>query len=249
MSPRVRLAVFLAAAAGLAALLGWGVAGLPAFGRYEGAYGLVLNRTAVQERKATNVPTAVNFDYRSLDTLGEEFILFTAAVGLAVILRSRREEEQRPPSTVAEIEREVRASDATRVVGIPLVGSTVVLGLYVVTHGHLSPGGGFQGGVVLAAALLLVYLTGEYLTMRRVRPWPLIESTKSVGAGGLAALGLVGLIGGAAYFENVLPLGPVGELRSGGIIPLANAIVALEVAAAFVMVFSEFLEQALVVRR
>ena len=57
-----------------------------------------------------------------------------------------------------------------RTLAIVLVGPTVVTGFYIVAHGHLTPGGGFQGGVVLATALLLVYLAGEYSFMRRAAP-------------------------------------------------------------------------------
>jgi multicomponent Na+:H+ antiporter subunit B len=247
VSPRTRLAVFLAAGTGLAVLLAWGVAELPDFGVYRGPYGLVLDRTAVAARHAANLPTAVNFDYRAIDTLGEEFILFSAAIGLAIILRARREGEERAPSgRVAE--RAVAASDTTRVAGLGLVGATLLLGLYVVTHGHLTPGGGFQGGVVLAGALLLVYLSGGYVTVRRLSPWAAIEACEGAGAGGFAALGVAGLVAGAAFFDNVLPLGHVGDSVVGGTIPLANVVVGIEVGAAFAMVFSELLEQALVVR-
>jgi hypothetical protein len=77
MSSGTRRAVFLPAAAVVAAVLVWGLTGLPGFGHYRGPYGLVLNDVAVQERHMTNVVTAVVFDYRGFDTLGEEFILPT----------------------------------------------------------------------------------------------------------------------------------------------------------------------------
>lgn len=246
MSLRARTGLFAAAGAVFAALLLWGLAGLPDFGDYRGPYGLVLNERAIGERHVTNLPTAVNFDYRAIDTLGEEFILFAAALGMAVILRFRRDRESRAPARAQALG---RATDAPRLVGLALVGPLLLLGLYVVAHGHLTPGGGFQGGVVLAGALLLVFLAGEYATMRRFRPWTVIELTESLGAGGYAVIGLAGLIGAGSFFANVVPLGPVGVLQSGGTIPLANLAVSLEVTAAFVMVFSELLEQSLVVHR
>jgi multicomponent Na+:H+ antiporter subunit B len=75
MTRRPRLAVFAVGVAGLAALLGWGISGLPAFGHFQGGYGNLLLREAVPERHGTNVVTAIVFDYRGFDTLGEEFIL------------------------------------------------------------------------------------------------------------------------------------------------------------------------------
>jgi multicomponent Na+:H+ antiporter subunit B len=61
-------------------------------------------------------------------------------------------------------------------------------------------------------------------------------------------VGLLGLLTGAAYLANVLPLGTAGDLASGGTIPLANMAVALAVAAGFVLILSEFLEQTLALR-
>lgn len=89
MSPRVRLIAFLAAAVVLATLLIAGMRGLPEFGHYRGPYGDVINAVAVDERHVTNMATAVNFDYRAFDTLGEEYILFAAVTGLALLLRRR----------------------------------------------------------------------------------------------------------------------------------------------------------------
>src|SRR5439155_1501935 len=84
MSRNVRLGLFAAAGAMLAALLVWGFTGLPAFGDFQGEYGWILNDVAGHERHVTNVVASVVFDYRGFDTLGEEFILF-AAVGVAAL--------------------------------------------------------------------------------------------------------------------------------------------------------------------
>jgi multicomponent Na+:H+ antiporter subunit B len=123
-----------------------------------------------------------------------------------------------------------------------------VTGLYIVAHGHLTPGGGFQGGVVLATALLLVFLAAEYSFLRRAAPNSVIEVSEAVGAGAFALIGLAGVIGGAAFLENVLPLGGIGALNSAGTVPLINLSVGLEVAAGFVLIIVEFLEQTLMVR-
>src|ERR671937_2475515 len=90
MTRSVRLAVFAVAGAGLAALLFWSLAGLPDLGHYHWPYGKVLNAVVVDERHTTNVVGAVVFDYRGIDTLGEEFILFSAVLGVALLLRRER---------------------------------------------------------------------------------------------------------------------------------------------------------------
>lgn len=249
MTPRLRRRVFLAAAAVAGVLLLWGLTGLPDYGVYNGPYGDVLNRVAVAERKATNVVASVTFDYRGVDTMGEEYILFAAVLGVAILLRAQRDETEQPPDEDAADRHAPATSNAVRVVGLALVGPVVLFGGYVVTHGHLTPGGGFQGGVVLATAALLVYLSGEYVTLRRVSPEVLGDLAESTGAAGYVAVGLLGVAAGATFLANVLPLGQPGALLSAGTIPVLNLAVGLEVAGGFVLLLYEFLEQTLVIRR
>ena len=249
MTPAVRRRVFLVAAAVAGALLVWGLSGLPDYGIYQGPYGDVLNAVAVGERHATNVVAAVTFDYRGIDTMGEEYILFAAVIGVAILLRAQRDEREEAPDEDAADRRAPGTSNAVRVLGLALLGPVVLFGIYLVAHGHLSPGGGFTGGVVLATGALLVYLSGEYVTLRRVRPAPMIDVAASTGTAGFVSVGFLGLAAGAAFLQNVLPLGQPGTLLSSGMIPLINLAVGLEVAAGFVLLLSEFLEQTLILRR
>jgi multicomponent Na+:H+ antiporter subunit B len=249
LSFAARKRLFLVAAAGLAFLLVWSLGGLPDFGDYHGIYGLMLNHVAVPERHATDVITAVNFDYRGFDTLGEEFILFAAVIGLALLLRERRDEEEGPPDDDAVGRQVSGASAIVRLITVVLVGPTVVLSIYITVHGHLTPGGGFQGGVVAATALLLVYLGGEYVALRRVRPLAAVEITKAIGAASFVLIGVGGLIFTSAFLENFLPLGTIGDVFSAGTIPLLSVAVGFEVTGGFVLLLSEFLDQTLVLRR
>jgi multicomponent Na+:H+ antiporter subunit B len=249
VTPVLRRRVFVAAAAVAGALLLWGLTGMPSYGIYPGPYGDVLNEVAVAERHATNVVAAVAFDYRAFDTLGEEFILFAAVIGVAVLLRAQRDEVEEPPDEDAADRRAPGTSNAVRVLGLAMLGPTVLFGLYVVTHGHLSPGGGFSGGVMLATGALLVFLSGEYVTLRRVRPEALIDVATATGTAAFVGVGFVGLVAGGAFLYNALPLGQPGTLPSAGTIPLINLAVAVEVAGGLVLLPSEFLEQTLVLRR
>lgn len=250
MSTRVRLRVFVVAALGLAALLIWAVRGLPGFGRYPGPYGDAVNGQAVQQRHTTDTVSAVNFDYRGVDTIGEEFILFVAATGVAVLLRAQRgEKEESSQSDDRQTGRRVPpTSDAVRNVMLASVGPLVVLGMYVVTHGQVSPGGGFQGGTIMASAFVAVYLAGQYIATRRVEPITVNEVIEALGAAGFVAVGLAALASGAAFLTDVLPLGTPGTIDSAGTIALISFSVGLEVVAGLVLIVSELLEQTLVRR-
>src|SRR3954471_22351353 len=155
MSPRARKLLFLPSAAGLLAGLLAALGRLPAFGHYPGPYGFVLNGVGVGQRHATDLVAAVNFDYRAFDTLGEEFILFAAVVGVMLLLRAMREEGEDPPAEPSDSHTFGGASDALRALALGAVAALIVLGGYIVVHGHITPGGGFQGGVVLAAGALM----------------------------------------------------------------------------------------------
>jgi multicomponent Na+:H+ antiporter subunit C len=167
VSQRARLGILLVGLAGVAALYLWGLRGIPAPGHYRGPYGDLINAAGVRERHVTDMVTAVNFDYRALDTLGEEFILFVSAAGVAVVLRRGRREHEREiaeqdgeAADEASRRRPPPTSDAVRTVCLLMVAPVVLLGVYIAAHGQLSPGGGFQGGVILATGLLLVGVYG-----------------------------------------------------------------------------------------
>jgi multicomponent Na+:H+ antiporter subunit B len=242
VSPRARLLLFLPSAAGLLFLLLDGLNRLPGFGHYPGPYGLVLNGVGVNQRHATNLVTAVNFDYRAFDTLGEEFILFTAATGVVLILRHMRGE-----GASRGVRRE-GASDALRGMALAFIAGLIVLGGYVVAHGAITPGGGFQGGVILACAAFLLFLAGEVVAMKRMAPEKLLELGDAVGAAGFALLGIGGLVFAGVFFENFLELGKPGSLNSAGTIALVSVSIGLEVTGAFLLIWTEFLDQTLLVR-
>jgi multicomponent Na+:H+ antiporter subunit B len=248
MTRRIRLSVFAVAAAGLAVALGIGLAGLPHFGAPASTYARILNTLSVPQRHATDAVSAISFDYRGIDTLFEEFILFAAVAGISVLLRPLGDEIRRMPEDKAPDRRIPPPSPAVGLLGVLLSPLLIVAGLETVTHGQISPGGGFQGGVVLASAFFVVYLATSYSTADRFEPGSVFEAADGAGAGGYVAVGLLGLLGGSAYLTNVVGLGHPGNLISGGTLPLLNAVVGLEVAGGFVLLAKEFLDQTAVIR-
>jgi multicomponent Na+:H+ antiporter subunit B len=245
MTVRVRTAIAAVALLVLAAAVVWAASELTPFGTPSGPANRVT-RTLVHERHVANTVNGVTYDLRGLDTLGEELILFVAALGSAVLLRhgrGERVEEQR-----AAEEPEPPMPDTLRVAGAVLVGPLIVLGVYVVTHGHLTPGGGFQGGVILAAGLLLAYAAGQVLALARLEPTSLVEVADATGALAYALVALGGLVFAGVALYNFLPFGTTGQLLSSGTILVLSVSVGVEVTGAVALILTELLDQTLLVR-
>ncbi len=252
MSPSARRAVFFVGVAGMLAFYLWGLAGLPAFGHYRGPYGYLIDRITIHQTHATGVVSAVNFFYRGFDTLGEEFILFIAVIGVATVLRALRDETKDEGGQGGDKARGRAVSptsDAVRISALVYTGPVLVIGWFLTTHAQTSPSGGFQGGVVMASAVALVYLAGQYIVLERLSPVELTETVEALGAGGFVLVGVGVLAAGAAYLADILPLGsPAGAVDASGTIALISFLVGVEVVAAFVLVVNEFLEQTIVIR-
>ena len=241
--------MFLIGMAGLVAFFIWGLRGLPGFGRYPGPYGFIINRIALRQTHATGTVSAINFDYRGFDTLGEEFILFTAAVGVSTVLRKLRGERERSAVDEAADRDVPPTSSAVRMAALLFTGPLVLMGWWLTSHAQTNPSGGFQGGVVLASAFILIYLAGEFLVFKRFSPVDVTDAVEAVGAGGFAAVGVAGVGLGLAYLTNFLDKGQFyGSVSSSGTIALISFFVGLEVAAAFIMIVAELLEQTLFIR-
>ncbi|HEY2800293.1 MAG TPA: MnhB domain-containing protein [Chthoniobacterales bacterium] len=243
MSALGRTIMIWISAVGIAILLARGISGLPGFGNYPGPYGDMINHLAPYERQVTNAVSAVNFDYRALDTLGEEFMLFAAVSGLVLLLRGKRGEAISAPP-LAERDRPPKPrSAAVHWMSFGFAGALILFGFYMVLHGHLTPGGGFQGGAILGTATLLVYLATDYSVYRKSLPKTADEFIESAGAAIYVLVGLAALLQGGAFLQNVLSLGQRGQFFSGGAIPVINFAVGLEVAGGFALLFAEFLEE------
>lgn len=248
MSRRGRLTLFAIAGGGFAAVLVIGMTGLPDFGDYHGVYGQVINGIGVTVRHGTDLITALNFDIRGFDTLGEEFILFSSVVGVVLILRELRGEGEEPHQEEADEHHFAGASESLRALALALVPSILAVGVYIVVHGQITPGGGFQGGVILAAAPLAVFIAGRYLRMKTIAPHLVIELGDALGAAGYALVGLSGLIFVGIFFKNTLPLGIPGHLLSAGQMDVASVLVGLEVSGAFLVAWTAFFDQAMLVK-
>ena len=111
-------------------------------------------------------------------------------------------------------------------------------GIYIITHGHLTPGGGFAGGAILSGAfILLVLANGSGLLKMKLKE----EGSSLLESLAVFAFLLIGVLalfmGTRDYFNNYLQAGRVGDLISAGIIPVYNIVVGMEVGAALFTIF------------
>jgi len=233
----LRAVLALPALAVLGAVIAWGASGLAPFGHFHGFYGQLLDAITVPQRHTANTVTAIVFDYRGIDTLGEELILFAAVVGVVLLLRAtgRPTEKDAAADTVR--------SDALHVFGVVGAGLAVLVGIWLAAYGLVTPGGGFQGGVAVASGVVVLFLTAGFRSWRRFAKEEVLDPLEGLGAGAYVSLGLATLIAGGPFLNNFLSPGRTGTLFSGGSLSFLNWAVALEVAAANLVLYAEFINQ------
>ena len=105
----------------------------------------------------------------------------------------------------------------------------LTLGLYIIIHGHLSPGGGFQGGVLIAGAIAIIYIGYGIKGVNKGIAANTFKVAEDIGALGFIILAFIGLIGSGVFFGNILEKGTPGELFSSGSIFLMNFAVGFKV--------------------
>ena len=166
---------------------------------------------------AANIVTAVLLGYRGFDTLGELSILFAAATAAGLILGHRRDAARRdPPGGLV-----LRAGADLL---FPLL---LVVGLYIIAHGHVTPGGGFQGGVILAAAFFVAVLADPSRGLNH----GLIAWIEGLAGASFILIGLWALVEDGSFLAPMLSTGTMGTLVSAGTLPLLSFAVGLKVGA------------------
>jgi multicomponent Na+:H+ antiporter subunit B len=119
-----------------------------------------------------------------------------------------------------------------------IAGMIFMYGIYVIAHGHLTPGGGFAGGVIIAGAFILVTLafgSDFFKLLKKEMGTTIVESLATIIVVLIGSAGF--LFGTNVFFNNFLPKGIVGNLVSAGTLPLYNIFVGMEVAASIFIIF------------
>jgi multicomponent Na+:H+ antiporter subunit B len=193
-------------------------------------------RNGQKETGSNNIVTSIVFDYRGFDTLGEGTVLFIAVSSISMLLYQLLKKKK---DTIESISKGF-SPEVSRIVSysafllFPLI---MVFGAYLVIHGHLSPGGGFQGGAVTASgtALLLIaaLITRDSYNTRKILG--IFESLAlitfiGIGFAGITTAFLFNFMATPDSFMNTVPLGPNnGDLTSAGTLPILSLAVGIEV--------------------
>ncbi|TAJ14985.1 hypothetical protein DMA11_03405 [Marinilabiliaceae bacterium JC017] len=119
-----------------------------------------------------------------------------------------------------------------------VVGVIFIYGIYIILHGHLTPGGGFAGGAIIAGAFILLVLAygSDMLKLKAKEAGSSVMESLAILAFLLMAV-VAFFLGTKVFFHNYLPKGIIGDLISAGVIPLYNIAVGIEVAAALFTIF------------
>ena len=189
-----------------------------------------LDNDNVEEVGSANIVTAIVVGYRGFDTLGEVTVLFISSLGVAFLLgnsKQKRLDLKFKPNFILK-------SGSKLIFGLMLVTS-----LYIILHGHLTPGGGFPGGAIIASSVLLMYLADDKFRSN-IKGFKVLEGI----AGSLfVVIGLLGLVLASYFLENFLPSGEIGDLISAGIIPLIYVLVGLKVGSEIAGIVDNFLTE------
>ena len=188
--------------------------------------------SGLQETGAVNIVTGMILDYRAFDTLGESHVLFIATCTVLILLRS---DKKKGKDSIADMEANDRIYEPKndiilQTVARILVPPILIFGIYIILGGHLGSGGGFSGGAVIGAGLIL-YLNA--FGFAKTERFFTAKMYKWMSFGALACYALAksySFYTGANHIESVIPLGTPGAILSSGLILLLNICVGIVVA-------------------
>jgi multicomponent Na+:H+ antiporter subunit B len=179
---------------------------------------------------AANIVTAIIVTYRGLDTLGEVTVLFISAAIVGLVLAQGRVSSNLPTNTLGAPSQRIPVGELLSTGSRVLTPLILLLGVYVFVNGHLTPGGGFQGGAILASGMLLLLLADPLKHFSH----SLIAILESLSGLLFVGIGVLGLLFAGGFLDNrLLPIGTLGELFSAGVIPIIYSLIGLKVGAEF----------------
>lgn len=187
----------------------------------------------VRETGSLNLVTAILYDYRAFDSLGESTVIFAAVSAIVLILSFK----------TLPVSSKGLSFIVKRTFGV-LTPFVFLYALYVITHGHISPGGGFQGGVVLGTiSIIFSIVYGSAFDYEKYSPRSktILETS---GALLFVFLGGLGMVSGGYFLSNFNPSGSgIGTLISAGSIPFINIGIGFKVGAGLAIIFYTMIQK------
>ncbi|MEG1847443.1 MAG: hydrogen gas-evolving membrane-bound hydrogenase subunit E [Lachnospiraceae bacterium] len=193
----------------------------------------------MQETGTVNIVTGMILNYRAFDTFGETCVLFIAT-SCVMILLMVSEDKLKEEQVRNDRRYEPKNDIILQKIAFVLVPIIFIFGIYVILNGHLSPGGGFSGGAMIGAGLILYLSAFGFEKTERFFNEPVYKTIK------VGALTLYGFImiyyfyTGANGIHNIIPLGQPGDILSSGMILPINIFVGLEVACTMYVFYALF---------
>lgn len=189
-------------------------------------------RLSPESLTTPNVITGILMAWRGFDTLGEVAVLYMVAASLGLLLQPvgtfGAAAAAAPPLDAGEI------VDSGRQVLFPMI---LTFGAYVILNGHLSAGGGFQGGAIVASGVMLLMIANPAASVN-VAALSLLESTVGVL---FVAIGILGMVSAGGFLDpSILPAGRLGDVISAGAIPVTSALLGIKVGAELSVILHKF---------
>ena len=189
----------------------------------------------LQETGAVNIVAGMILDYRAFDTLGESTVLFIAACSVLTLLRIDLDKNGKPTQELIAAEADDRHHEPKNDVILQrsaamLVPIILLFGIYIVLNGHLSPGGGFSGGAIIGAGLILYLNAFGFQKTERIMNFKVFTGVTFAALMFYSCAKMYSFYTGANHLESGIPLGTPGAILSSGLILPLNICVGLVVA-------------------
>ena len=211
---------------------------LPPFGNPDNPANNEVSRRYIeqgmQETGAVNIVAGMILDYRAFDTLGESNVLFIAACSVLILLRISSEKHGGDAVAQLEAEADDRMYEPKNDLILQRIASFLVplillFGVYIIMNGHISPGGGFSGGAVMGAGLILYLNAFGFRKTERFFTFKTFKVVSLCALSFYAVSKAYSFFTGANHLSSFISPGTPGRLFSAGLIPYLNIAVGLVV--------------------
>lgn len=186
----------------------------------------------LQDTGAVNIVTGMILDYRAFDTFGESNVLFIATCTVLILLRSDKKKDKQQEAAEQRREQHYEPKDDSILqrVTFLLFPVIVIYGIYVILNGHISPGGGFSGGAIIGAGLILYANAFGFEKLNRFFTEKTYKWISFVSLSFYCLAKSYSFFTGANHLESGIPLGEAGAILSSGLILPLNICVGMVVA-------------------